>query len=51
MSKEIADKLEKVDFRTSYNFVINPEENKLQGAKFNRISIDGLLSKYKIVIE
>lgn len=43
--------LEKVDFRTSVGFSMNPNENKLKGAKFNRASIDGLLSGFKIVIE
>ena len=43
--------LEKSDFRTAFNFEINPEENKLKGGKFSISSIEGLLSKYKIIIE
>jgi uncharacterized protein YjbI with pentapeptide repeats len=43
--------LEKVDFRTSYNFSINPENNKMKKAKFSLNSISGLLDKYKIDIE
>lgn len=43
--------LEKSDFRTAYNFNINPERNKLKGAKFSKENIAGLLSEYKISIE
>ncbi|MFK8060621.1 MAG: pentapeptide repeat-containing protein, partial [Polaribacter sp.] len=43
--------IEKSDFRSSFNFEMNPEENRLKGAKFSRNSVDGLLSKYKIIIE
>jgi len=41
----------KVDFRTSFNFSIDPEINKLQKAKFSTNGIAGLLGKYDILIE
>lgn len=41
----------KVDFRTSYNFDINPEINQLTKAKFSKENISGLLLKYNIDIE
>lgn len=40
--------LEKSDFRTSYNYIIDPEENKLKKAKFSIIQAAGLLNKYGI---
>ena len=43
--------LEKADFRTAYNFTINPEKNYLKGAKFSKENVVGLLSEYKIIIE
>ncbi len=43
--------LEKVDFRTSINFTIDPETNRIKGAKFSKSEITGLLNKYDIVIE
>jgi uncharacterized protein YjbI with pentapeptide repeats len=43
--------LEKSDFKTAFNFNINPEENSLKGAKFSKENILGLLSEYKIVVE
>mgnify|MGYP000692907715 CR=1 FL=1 len=43
--------IEKSDFETSFNFEINPEENKIKGAKFSRSSIDGLLVKFGIIIK
>ena len=43
--------VEKSDFRTAFNFNINPENNRLKNAKFSRNTIDGLLSNYKIIIE
>lgn len=44
-------KLEQVDFRTSWNFTIDPNLNKIQKAKFSTQNISGLLSKYDIHIE
>jgi uncharacterized protein YjbI with pentapeptide repeats len=43
--------LEKADLRTSYNYSINPELNKLRKAKFSHAGIAGLLDKYDIEIE
>jgi uncharacterized protein YjbI with pentapeptide repeats len=43
--------LEKADFRTAYNYSINPELNKLKKAKFTLSAIAGLLDKYDIRIE
>jgi hypothetical protein len=43
--------LEKSDFRTSYNYSINPELNRIKKAKFSLNAIAGLLTKYDIVIE
>lgn len=43
--------LEKVDFRTAQNFTIDPEINKLKGARFTYDSLEGLLRKYRIVVE
>jgi uncharacterized protein YjbI with pentapeptide repeats len=43
--------LEKADFRTSYNFFIDPESNRLKKAKFSIEGVVGLLGKYDIIIE
>lgn len=43
--------LEKVDFRTAENFIIDPENNKLNKAKFSRSRLSGLLAKYNLIIE
>lgn len=43
--------LEKADFRTSYNYSIDPEINRIKRAKFSISGISGLLDKYDIVIE
>ncbi len=43
--------LEKVDFRTAYNFIINPEINRIKKAKFSKTNISGLLASYDISIE
>jgi len=43
--------LEKVDFRTSFNYSLDPENNKIKGAKFSASGIQGLLHKYNIDIE
>lgn len=42
---------EYVDFRTSYNFSIDPENNRLQKAKFSEYNLRGLLDKYNLDIE
>ena len=43
--------LEKADFRSSYNYSIDPELNRIKKAKFSILGISGLLEKYDIVIE
>lgn len=43
--------LEKADFRTAYNYSINPEINAVKKAKFSIPAVIGLLDKYDITIE
>jgi fluoroquinolone resistance protein len=43
--------LEKADFRTSYNYSIDPELNRIRKAKFSSSGIFGLLDKYDIEID
>ncbi len=43
--------LEKADFRTSYLYSIDPEQNRITKARFSRMGVTGLLDKYKIEIE
>jgi fluoroquinolone resistance protein len=43
--------LEKTDFRTSYNFSIDPEKNRIKKAKFSTMGLSGLLEKYDIEID
>lgn len=43
--------LEKADFRTAWNFTINPETNRIKKALFSANGLAGLLGKYDIVIE
>ncbi len=43
--------LERADFRTSTNYSINPENNRIRKAKFSLPDIVGLLDEYDIVIE
>ncbi|MDO9037589.1 MAG: pentapeptide repeat-containing protein, partial [Lutibacter sp.] len=43
--------LEKADFRTSYNYSIDPEINRIKKARFSLQGIVGLLGKYQIEIE
>jgi hypothetical protein len=40
--------LEKVDFRTSKNYAIDPENNRIKRAKFSYPDVLGLLDKYDI---
>ena len=42
--------LEKADLRTSYNYIIDPENNRLKNAKFSLSGVNGLLNKYNIEI-
>ena len=43
--------LEGTDFRTAFNYSIDPEKNKIKKAKFSASGISGLLDKYDIEIE
>ena len=43
--------LEKSDLRTSYNYSIDPEINRIKKAKFSTTGIAGLLDRYDILIE
>ena len=43
--------LEKADLRTSYNYSIDPETNRIKKARFSVTGIAGLLEKYDIEIE
>jgi uncharacterized protein YjbI with pentapeptide repeats len=40
--------LEEVDFSNAYNFIIDPEKNKMKKAKFHALALEGLLHKYQI---
>lgn len=40
----------KADFSTSYNYTIDPEQNKLKKAQFSADGLKGLLEKYDLVI-
>jgi fluoroquinolone resistance protein len=42
--------LEKADFRSAFNYTIDPAQNKIKKAKFSATGIAGLLSKYDIEI-
>lgn len=46
--KAIADK---ADFRTSYNYSIDPTKTKLKKAQFSIEGLKGLLTKYDIIVE
>ncbi len=41
----------KTDFTTSYNYIIDPERNRLKKAIFSQAGLKGLLSKYEIVVK
>lgn len=43
--------LEKADFRSSYHYSIDPEQNRITKARFSRMGVVGLLDKYRIEIE
>lgn len=43
--------LEKADLRTSFNYSINPETNRIKKARFSLAGIAGLLDKYDIEID
>lgn len=41
----------KADFSTSYDYVIDPEKNKLKKAVFSQEGLKGLLQKYDLVVK
>ncbi|UII26940.1 pentapeptide repeat-containing protein [Fulvivirga maritima] len=43
--------LEKADLSTSFNFLIDPENNRLKKAQFSQSELAGLLFKYGIVVK
>jgi uncharacterized protein YjbI with pentapeptide repeats len=43
--------LEQADFRNATNYSINPEQNRLKGAKFSLPEVVGLLDTFQIKIE
>jgi len=43
--------LEKADLRTSTNIILDPEINKIKGAKFSVLQLGGLLTKYGIKVD
>jgi fluoroquinolone resistance protein len=43
--------LEKCDFRTAFDYSIDPETNRLKNARFSTSGISGLLDKYNLIIE
>ena len=43
--------LEKADFRTAFNYSIDPENNRMKKAKFSPPEVVGLLNKYDIEID
>ncbi len=43
--------LEKVNFITSINYSLDPENNNIKKAKFSKEGVLGLLSKYHIILE
>lgn len=43
--------LEKTDFRTAYNYTIDPNNNRLKKTKFSTNGILGLLDSFDIVVE
>ncbi len=43
--------LDKADLRTSVNYAIDPEANRLKKAKFSLSEVEGLLGKYEIIVD
>ena len=43
--------LEKADFRTSFNYAINPVLNRIKKARFSSAGLAGLLQAFDIEIE
>lgn len=44
-------KMEGADFRKAYNYNIDPDINRVKGAKFSSTGLSGLLEKYRLHIE
>lgn len=44
-------KLEKADFRTAFQYTMDPAINRMRGAKFSRDGLEGLLTQYGLEIE
>ena len=42
---------ENTDFSTAVNLTLDPDENRIRGAKFSLFGLPGLLSKYEIEIQ
>lgn len=53
LAKSLFDRtnLESVDFGSSYNYMFDPENNRITKAVFSLSGISGLLTKYDIIIE
>jgi uncharacterized protein YjbI with pentapeptide repeats len=43
--------LQKADFRSAYNFLIDPDINHMKKARFTKDGLAGLLTKYDLIIE
>lgn len=43
--------LEHADFRSAFNYAIDPDQNKLRKAKFCYPAVLGLLAKYNVIVE
>jgi len=43
--------LEKTDFRSTFNYTIDPEKNRMKKARFSLSGVSGLLNKYGILLE
>ena len=43
--------VEKCDFRTAYNYAIDPDNNRIKKARFSVMGALGLLTKYDIIID
>lgn len=43
--------LQEANFSSSFNYIIDPDENNIKKARFSREGLAGLLSKYNIIIE
>jgi uncharacterized protein YjbI with pentapeptide repeats len=43
--------LQQADFSSAVNFTIDPERNKMKGARFLNTGLSGLLQKYNLIIE